>query len=768
MAIIPSTTWPTNELGELVIEAGVGSETVVGDLPEGWIPTNPATRKPVFRLPSQFLPMVKDAQGNAVGLQSPGGPMISIGGIQAPLPSGDLSGVTDRVAINAMFLAASNGYGRAFIRKGSIPYIVDQALTAVSGVHTEMEPGTVIKVRDSVTVDVSCQASSAIVTLPYATTIVAGMAVSDPAANLQANDPFGAVPYNTKVLSVNATGTVITLDKPISSTGTKPLTFHPRTNAINIIDVDNASFTCNGGWAEFNGNWRHSYPYGTTIAGAGSDDAVNNAIRVVNPSNLQIDGIIGAEGFYHGLIGVGRSNNVRVVRYRGRNNGYRAIHFHGEAANGELYPDNKEFTFGRVESHGNGHRAFAFQNQGEFQSGIYVVFENSRNVQMESVYSRDDYGFGLHMSGGVESFLAAAKGSKFIQVGRYISENAAVALRLDSGIESVSFGDVTATGKKQTVPSCVFLAAAAIPVYYVKNDGSVGTFQGKYVDLPSATINGVVTGAIAAYGLRPGIRMYAGAGASGMIKLGAVVYATSYGTGAGGVDQVLLMNYESPSSAPYTASGTGDGYFRFARDALLDMQTDVSRPIRGITFGTIKGENMGNYGLKSSSANTAPRFFDIHFGAVSLTGAAFRNLEIGNLNMFDFTSLHVRNAGTGREVGSVNGGFDAALYNCNNGQIKNITGIQDAVFVSNNERMRLDVNCRNVKLEFNGMPRPIGAPVVNVQTATGAPANLGGVTGPVILENPTASDGAPLTVAGGHVARVDATACIVTRPVDAA
>lgn len=46
-----TTTWPLNEAGELVVQAGVGSSVPLVDAPEGQVPYDPVSKKPVIRLP---------------------------------------------------------------------------------------------------------------------------------------------------------------------------------------------------------------------------------------------------------------------------------------------------------------------------------------------------------------------------------------------------------------------------------------------------------------------------------------------------------------------------------------------------------------------------------------------------------------------------------------------------------------------------------------------------------------------------------------------
>jgi len=66
-----ATTWPINELGELVFQAGVGTDKVVGEMPEGWVPTDPSTKKPILRLPSTVATAAADANGAYLGVTAP-------------------------------------------------------------------------------------------------------------------------------------------------------------------------------------------------------------------------------------------------------------------------------------------------------------------------------------------------------------------------------------------------------------------------------------------------------------------------------------------------------------------------------------------------------------------------------------------------------------------------------------------------------------------------------------------------------------------------
>lgn len=50
-----ATTWPVNELGELVIQSGIGSNTTTGQLPDNLVPIDPTTGSIVMRFPASVV-----------------------------------------------------------------------------------------------------------------------------------------------------------------------------------------------------------------------------------------------------------------------------------------------------------------------------------------------------------------------------------------------------------------------------------------------------------------------------------------------------------------------------------------------------------------------------------------------------------------------------------------------------------------------------------------------------------------------------------------
>ncbi len=80
---------------------------------------------------------------------------------------------------------------------------------------------------------------------------------------------------------------------------------------------------------------------------------------------------------------------------------------------------------------------------------------------------------------------------------------------------------------------------------------------------------------------------------------------------------------------------------------------------------------------------------------------------------------------------------------------------------------QFDSNCRNVRMGARGLHAASGAATIDIATPSGAAANAAGFSGPVVLDDPRSKTGTQLTVAGSHIVRVDATAAIVVRPVDA-
>lgn len=54
--ILETNTWPVNELGEILVQTGVGTNTVVGYVPSISTPSDPTTNKAVFKMPFETAP----------------------------------------------------------------------------------------------------------------------------------------------------------------------------------------------------------------------------------------------------------------------------------------------------------------------------------------------------------------------------------------------------------------------------------------------------------------------------------------------------------------------------------------------------------------------------------------------------------------------------------------------------------------------------------------------------------------------------------------
>jgi hypothetical protein len=679
-----------------------------------------------------------------------GKPDVSTQKFTAPLPSGDATGVSDRTNLNDVFTRAATARTKCIVKYGT--YVVDVAPTILSNLFVEFENGVVIKVRDKITQVSTWTSGNAVVSVTDATGILAGMHVSDPAANLSTGDAFGGIPYATTVASVSGNNVTLSVAPTTSGSGAT-LVFHPKTNALKGAGVSNFSLTCPGGWASLDGNYTHSYPYNAL-----SDDANRNALRLISPSDFVIDGIEGINAFYHGNITVGKVSGARLIRWRSRNNGYRAIHFHAEAVTGNATPECRDNYVGRVETDGNGHRAFYTRSADEVNTGIFMLFENCLNTQIDSVLCKNEYGYSMVFAGGPAPFLYPLN-AKYAQVGSMISENCGMGISFSSGTQGIQIGNYLGWGLKLALANSVFYSAASATEYYVDAVGTVGSVKTRVVD--------VAAGSIVANNLRAGMRVFASGGTTGMTTAGVLIWRVSVGTGASGKDQLFLFNDLSPASDPYTTAGTATMYVRGSRGNAVEFYAATGQTVRDIKFGSITLYYAGKYGINTQLSNSEYRYSDISFGDVSITGCSSTALNIGSMKEFSFNSLHEMDNASGFDNGGVSGSYDSALFNCALFTINNFRRTKTSTFSNDNEAIRVDSYCRSGVIYPTSVSLSSTAPAIKVQTPSGAGVNSAGITGAIVLVNPTDSTGAAMTVANSQINRVDATACIVTRPVDA-
>jgi hypothetical protein len=737
--------WPVNELGEIVMQTGKGSINTVGYISSSQVAIDPDTKKVVFAGVAQ---LAQDANNNTIGIVGADGNLISK--ILSAIPSGDLTGVTDRTNIELAISTAASKHGQVFIQKGA--YTVDRAVLHLSNVHVEFAPGTVIKLRDKTATLATWGAGAATITVADPTGILMGMNVSDTAVNLQSTgNAFGAFQYGTLVNSI--VGNVIGIDKATNSAGTSSLVnFHPRNNVWSVIDKSNFSLTCVGGWATFDANGSNSYPYNVL-----SDDYYRNALRMVSTSDFTIDGIECNNAFYHGIIATGKIYGANVLRYRAKSNGYRGIHFHGESVTGNATPEVRDNHFGLLILEGNGRNAFAARNFDENNSGAFIVFDNSLNTTIGTIRAVNEYGYALHLNGGVGAFNPNFT-SKYVQVGNLLAEGCGMGLGLHQNIENVHISNYIAWGKKFTLASCDFFATASSLRYFVDANGGISNAKTRLIDIPS--------GAIAANGLRPNMRVFASGGTTGMPFTGVIVYECLTGTGAGGKDQLRVFDDITPANDPYTTAGTTTLYLRSCKGAGIEFYAASGNFVRDVKFGNISMVNAGTYGIFSILASNEYRYLDVGFGKVSIAGSTITGLNLQSMRGFSFESYTGRDNGSGFDGGLGNGGQENYINLSSDFTISDFRSGLTAGFTSENARLKISVDCRNGVVDARSLKKSTSA-LLKIDVVSGAPANALGSTGPIVLINPTADDGTPLTVAAGHITRTSATACIVTRPVDA-
>lgn len=678
---------------------------------------------------------------------------FGIGQPNVEAASGDPSGVTDRIRLQAAInYAASNG-NVVWIGKGD--YVVDAAVVLANDVHVQIEPGTVIKMRDSFTAQTTLTNGNTRIPMRDTTGIVVGMYVGDEAGSLTAGTPFGSIPWGCTVSSVNATAVV--LSSAPTSSGPAALRFYPNENCIRATEVNGWSLTCRGGWATLDGNLAHSYPWPTA-----SSDATRNALRVVTCDDWLIDGIEGANAFWHGLIAVGRMNGARVERYRGRGNGFRGIHFHAEAVSGDTTPEFKNLHFGDIEVNGNGLKSFYARQGSEFNSGCFVVFENCRNVQMQSVRAIDERGLGVHLSGGAGAFATAGDFSRQIQFDQIQTDNCNIGVGLFAGVRNVQIGSVAARGYHVQIAACATLDAANTTNYYVDDAGNVQTLTTRTVQLPA--------GSIAAHGIREGWWCYATDG-TGFPTDGCQVWSVSAGGGAGGTDLIEVFDPLAETGNPYT-SVVGTVALQICGAATYGMffsGTVATGVIQDIHVGSLQVDGYGRSGVAGNFSSSEYRYRRISFGEMTIRYCGRQGNVLASCDGLSIGKMHTENCGQQKmdnTSGSATGGNSNFLQNCVNFSIRDFSRAQSAGWNDYNEALRLDDKCRNGHIWPVALSANVGAgfDVMNVLTTAGAGDNGNGFTGPIYIYNPRNSNGALIAVntvaTENQITRTNANACI--------
>ena len=671
--------------------------------------------------------------------------------LYAPKASGDRTGVTDRNNLNKAYAeAASNKLALVIPRSD---YIVDVAVNVPSYTTTFIESNTTIKLRDKIVVSGTYTSGSATITVDNPTNIIVGMYVSDSTANLQANNAFGAMPYGTKVSAVNGNQITLTIAPTANGTG-NTIYFHPRSNILNLINVTNSSVVCLGGWAQLDGNWTNQYPYNVN-----ADDAFGNGLRIVNPTNIFIDGISSDNSFFHGGIIVGKVSGLRIGRYRGIGNGYRSIHMHGESTDGgTTWPEVRDSQFDSLETENGGHRSFYTRGGDEASGGIFLVYSNVLNTKIGHVRARNEMGYGFHVSGGTTASGSLPKfPSKRVQIDSMSFEDCGTGFEIDNAVEGIDVSKFNSFGRKLQIDNATTIDAASTLKYYVTSTGVVGNVKSRKIKVPA--------GQVALSGVRAGHRVFMSGGNTGAPTYGLVVWEVD-----AVADTITVFNQEIPANDPYTTVYSTAGmplFVRGFRDCGINSNSPVSTVIKNIKFGSINMENSGRYGIQTAYSSSQFRMTDVSFGNVSISGCTSNALYLGSINGFQFNSFYEKNNGSGFETGSAAGGANNYFVNCSNFTIDNFRSEHDAAFLNNQCKLRLDVDCRSAKINATGVKKPGAGATFEVLVAANAVANASGIQGPIVFNNPVANDGTALTVAGGHIARVDAVSCIITRPVDA-
>jgi hypothetical protein len=663
-------------------------------------------------------------------------------------PSGDSTGASDTAAFTRAIAAASAAVnGVVNVAVGD--YTVQSAIVGASNVHIVFAPGVRISLCDKLTKACSYTTGTTVSAI-NTTGLRAGMLVSDPAANLSANDPFGDIPYDTTIATVGATS--ITLSDAPTGSGSS-LVFHPTEFIFNWTDCDNWSMTCPGGWAYLDGNWQHAYPYATT------DGRGDSCIRVVTCSDYIIDGIQCDNAFYHGLLGVGEITNGRHPRYRATGNGYRGLHYHAEAVVGNTTPEVRQNWFGRVEIEDGGHRAF-YTIASNLNSGLFVALDNVIGTQIDSVYLKNERGNGLAIAG---AFPASAFDpnfvSKHLQFGNVTAEGCRNGLFINAQAEHVQGGNFTAFGKVVRIAACATLAAASVDRYYVNETGTPGSIKVKAIQCPA--------GSIAANGIREGVRVAASNSATGIPADGVMVWEVEIGAGAGGTDLVWVFDDDNTAGDPYTTADASETIsFFWSADSgvyLFDASGDQTKHLK---FGNVSTENCARYGVRCAYSSSQFRCHDLSIDSLTIVGSRIA-AELASINFLKIGKLHHKNSGSLLNTGTVSGSADLFLYNVCNFEIGLTTYEHTAAHTTNNERIRFDADCRNGHAGPFALSLPASGDTINALVTSGAAANAAGVSGPIKLIDPRGADGTLLTVTGGYITRTNADACIVWRPADA-
>lgn len=667
-------------------------------------------------------------------------------GVCLPAPSGDTSGATDSATIEAAITQALAANGKLRVPYGT--YVIQRDVQMSTGLHITMAPGAVIKPHDYFDIAVTANSTATVTTSASLTRVIAGMHVLDAAADLTAGDGLGCTPFGLQVSSVGS-GT-ITFSAALTASGAKTLRFYFRGNVITANTVTNWSIRSEGGWAYLDGNrTAGAYPYSVS-----SLDNVGNGLRILNCSDWTIDGICGRNTRYHGLIAVGKLFDHRIGRWRGENNGYRALHYHGEDTGGYV---NQEVSRGHIElieCETTG--VSGFQNQGstDNNSGVYLALSNVAGITVGTIRASESYGAAVMLSGTNDTLSA----SNNCVIGTIYSENAAVGLGFYFEARGMTIGSLQARGKYTKFTGCATLDSADIPHYYIPDSGVMGTYYLRRVQLPA--------GSISTYGIRAGHRLFVGG--VGMAGGGIQIMKVSAGTGAGGTDLVWCFR-DGGTATPYTTVSSGlNVYIWTCRGTGLYFdQSASSKQIRNIKLGTVSLEWAGRNAISSTHSASEFRYRDVSIDSLTVDGTgaidqwnSFIGLTVGHYMHRNRTN------GLPDESATLSGDVSTRFQNCANVTMPAVYSEYTLAGANNYIAWQFDSNCRNIAFGARGIHPSASAATIDCAIPSGAAANTAGVAGPLVLRDPRTKAGAQIAVSATGIVRVDATAVIIDRPVD--
>lgn len=676
-----------------------------------------------------------------------GGGAVSEYGIALPAPSGDTTGATDSANIEAAILLATLGRGRMYVPLGE--YILKRDLRMVSGLHIRMAPGAVLRTADSFTLAVTA-ASTDTVTVADTSRVDIQMHVLDAAADLAAGNALGCTPGDLRVIA--KTATTIQFSAPLTAGGAQTLRFYSRGNVITADRAIGWSLACPGGWAYLDGNRPHVYPYAI-----GGNDSVGNAVRIRSCSAWDIDGICGRNTRYHGLIAVGQNFDHRVGRFRGTNNGYRALHYHTEnldgVTNGEVSRGHIEY----VEADTTGVLAYQSQGSEENNSGVFLALDNVAGITVGTIRSREAHGAAVMLSGTVTSGISASNNNT---IGAIYSENAAITLGLYRELRNLSVPTITGRGKYVQLTGCATLDAADLTWYYMPNSGTQSTYAVRRVQIPA--------GSIVANNIRAGHRLFMSAGTTGMAGGGLQIIKADIGTGAGGTD-ILWVFRDGGTANPYTTVASGFAlHIWTCRGTAFFMDEASTKQIKGIKIGAMTLEWAGRSAIGMTASASEVRYRDISIGSLTIDGvaAACTWASVAGLTIGHYLRRNQTN-GLPDAGSTQTGGPNTLFSNCANVTLPAVySDFTLASGADNCIQWRFDANCRNVAMSPRGLHPSASAATIDVVVPSGAAANTAGFAGPVVLTDPRTKAGAQIAVSATGIVRVDATACLIVRPTD--